>query len=81
MFPCPSCKGRGFVTTPPISRSLSVRHRRVMDLLIQGKTNKEIASEMCVSEGSVKVYLSNAIFPRLGVHNRNDAVRVYLGLP
>jgi two-component system, NarL family, nitrate/nitrite response regulator NarL len=45
------------------------RQRELMFLLAQGRKNKEIAHLLGVTEGSVKVYLSN-LFQKLGVNDR-----------
>jgi len=42
-----------------------------VDLVIQGKLNKEIAYQLHLSEGTIKTYLS-AIFEKLGVTNRTE---------
>jgi len=52
---------------------LSRREFEVLQLLIQGKTNKEIASELCLSTQTVGSHLSN-IFRKLGVQSRMEAV-------
>ncbi|MFC0386486.1 response regulator [Muricoccus vinaceus] len=52
---------------------LSARQREVITLLAQGKSNKEIARDLKLSEGTVKVHL-NALFRALGAHNRVGAV-------
>lgn len=52
---------------------LSARQREVIALLAQGKSNKEIARDLKLSEGTVKVHL-NALFRVLGAHNRVGAV-------
>lgn len=51
---------------------LSSQERRVMELLIEGKTNKEIAVALELSDKTVRNYLSN-IFRKLGVERRSQA--------
>jgi len=51
---------------------LTVRQKEVLDLLADGKSNKQIASALGISEGTVKVHV-NATFRVLGVHNRVNA--------
>ncbi len=60
---------------PPSSvlSALSERQQQVLMNAIQGKANKIIAREMCISEGTVKSHLSQA-FRALGVRNRTEAV-------
>lgn len=49
------------------------RERDVLRLLVQGKSNREIAEELSIAEITVKNYLSH-IFEKLGVSNRTQAV-------
>ncbi|MFC4172921.1 LuxR C-terminal-related transcriptional regulator [Microvirga sp. GCM10011540] len=51
---------------------LTSRQKDVLDLLIQGKTNKEIALALRLSEGTVKIHMA-AIFRYFGVNNRAAA--------
>jgi two-component system nitrate/nitrite response regulator NarP len=51
--------------------SLTPRERDLIDLVRQGKRNRDIAAELGVTEGTVKVYL-HAIFDKLGVDNRTE---------
>lgn len=60
----------GFVTK---SSPLSLQEMLVLDLLSQGKTNKEIAQEMYLSNGTVRNYVSS-IFNKLGVSSRIEAM-------
>ncbi|SEN74849.1 helix-turn-helix transcriptional regulator [Paenibacillus sp. OV219] len=48
---------------------LSFREQEVARLLVAGRSNKEIASELCLSEATVKKHISN-IFKKAGVKNR-----------
>lgn len=50
---------------------LSKRERAVVGLLLQGLRNREIASELGIGEGTIKVHLHN-IFDKLGVGNRME---------
>ena len=50
---------------------LSSRETQVVALIRQAKTNKEIAYELCLSEGTVKEYL-NRIYKKLQVRNRTE---------
>jgi DNA-binding NarL/FixJ family response regulator len=56
---------------------LTVRQKEVLDLLAEGKSNKQIASDLGISEGTVKVHV-NAGFRVLGVHNRVSATTALL---
>src|SRR3546814_13722055 len=53
---------------PP--RPWSERQREVLAALATGKSNKEIAWQLRISEGTVKVHV-HALFRALGVHNRD----------
>lgn len=59
---------------------LTNRERRVLPLIAQGKQNKVIASELAVSEHTVKLHVHN-IIGKLGVRNRTEAARRYLARP
>lgn len=52
---------------------LTQRQREVLDCLRAGKSNKQIAYELGLSEGTVKIHVT-AIFKSLGVKNRTQAV-------
>lgn len=52
---------------------LSERQTAVLLRAIQGQTNKVIAVDLGIAEGTVKTHLS-AAFKVLGVHNRTEAV-------
>ena len=52
---------------------LSKREYEVIEQLIQGMTNKEIASHLYVSESTIKTHLSN-IYTKLEVSNRVQAI-------
>lgn len=54
---------------------LSHRESEVLSLLATGKSNKEIASALCIAEITVKCHLS-MIFARLGVTDRTQAIVV-----
>lgn len=58
-----------------VSRRLTRRQRDVMRLLALGRSNKAIAQELELAEGTVKVHVS-AIFKALNVTNRTEAVIV-----
>ncbi|WP_114812682.1 response regulator transcription factor [Paraburkholderia kururiensis] len=58
--------------------NLSPRQQDIMRLVHRGWTNKMIARELGVAEGTVKVHLS-VIFRALGVHNRATAIAVING--
>ncbi len=51
---------------------LTPRQRDVLELLVQGKSNKEIARALDLGPGTIKVHLA-ALFRNLGVGNRSAA--------
>ena len=57
----------------PLEDPLSERERQVLGLLAAGKTNREVAAELYVAEGTVKAHVA-AIYRKLGVHSRAEAV-------
>lgn len=59
------------------SSELSAREREVLSLIVGGKSNREIASALGITEGTVKCHVS-VILMRLNVHDRTQAVLVAL---
>jgi DNA-binding CsgD family transcriptional regulator len=51
---------------------LSARERQVLSLIAAGKTNREIAAELGISEHTVARHISN-IFTKIGVSTRTAA--------
>ena len=68
---CSTCRKPRVRVARPVSRHLTLRQNQLVDLVIQGKLNKEIAYQLHLSEGTIKTYLS-AIFEKLGVTNRTE---------
>jgi len=67
---------------PPVTRALSsripnsdlsAREREVLDLIVRGRSNKEIATELGITESTVKCHVS-VILMRLNVEDRTQAV-------
>jgi DNA-binding NarL/FixJ family response regulator len=56
---------------------LSPQERAILPLLAEGKTNKEIAVDLRLSDKTVKNYLAN-IFDKLQVRRRAEAVSWYI---
>jgi two-component system NarL family response regulator len=60
-----------------IRPSLTPRELDVLRLVSRGRTNKEMASAMFISEETVKTHMKS-LFQKLGVHDRAEAVAVSL---
>lgn len=56
---------------------LSPQERAILPLLAEGKTNKEIAMDLRLSDKTIKNYLAN-IFDKLQVRRRTEAVSWYI---
>ena len=56
---------------------LSAQEKRVLALVAEGKTNKEIAEQMGLSDKTVKNYLSS-VFEKLKIKRRSQAAVMYL---
>jgi DNA-binding NarL/FixJ family response regulator len=57
------------------AESLTAREMDVLQLLAQGKTNKEIAAALVITERTVKFHISS-ILGKLGAGNRTEAVTI-----
>ena len=73
----------GLVCVPRVTRRLvakpafSHRERQVLDLLVAGMTNAQIAERLYLSESTVKSHVASA-FAKLGVRSRKDATAIVL---
>lgn len=63
--------------TRNILETLSPQERRVLSLIAEGRTNKEVAAEMNLAEKTVKNYLST-VFEKLHVSRRSQAAALYV---
>jgi two-component system, NarL family, nitrate/nitrite response regulator NarL len=52
------------------SRLLTARQREMFDLIVTGQSNKEIARNLGLSEGTVKIHIAK-LFGKLGVRHRS----------
>jgi two-component system, NarL family, response regulator DevR len=52
--------------------TLSSQERRILDLIAEGMTNRQIAESLYLSEKTVKNYVSN-LLAKLGMHRRTEA--------
>lgn len=57
----------------PIPSPLSEREKQILKMVARGASNKEIAEELVIAEGTVKNHLSN-IFDKLEARDRMQAV-------
>jgi DNA-binding NarL/FixJ family response regulator len=55
----------------------SPRQQEIVDLLVQGKSNKEMADKLCLSNDTIKAHLQH-IFRKVGVSSRLEAVVFFL---
>ena len=55
--------------------SLTTQQMRILELLCEGKLNKQIAYELSIAETTVKAHVT-AILRKLGVHSRTQAVLI-----
>jgi DNA-binding NarL/FixJ family response regulator len=58
--------------------SLTEREREVLDLLVDARTNRQIAARLYISEKTVSVHVSN-ILAKLGVRSRAEAAALARG--
>ncbi len=56
-----------------IVNSLTIRRQEVLHLIAQGKRNNEIADILCISERTVRNYVS-LIYDIIGVRSRGEAI-------
>jgi DNA-binding NarL/FixJ family response regulator len=61
---------------PANDNMLSPQEQRILALVVEGRTNKEIAKSLGLSDKTVKNYLSNA-FQKLHVGRRSQAAAIY----
>jgi NarL family two-component system response regulator LiaR len=62
---------------PPETCGLTPREREVLELMIEGLNNPEIAERLVVSRSTAKAHVSN-ILSKLGVSNRAEAITMAL---
>jgi DNA-binding NarL/FixJ family response regulator len=66
-------RGSGRSRTVAERYGLTPGQMRVLELLTEGKTNRQIADLLGVTEGTVKIHVS-AIFKAMNVTNRSQAL-------
>ena len=57
-------------------RCLSKVESKVMELVVLGKTNKDIAQELMISVSTVKTHLRQVMF-KYGVYDRKQLIIMY----
>ena len=67
-----------YIATPPLA--LTPRQKEVLDLLVDGKPNKIIASMLGLSEGTVKNHVG-ALFERFKVKSRTELISMIMKSP
>jgi DNA-binding NarL/FixJ family response regulator len=60
--------------------ALSTREREVVDLVITGLRNREIADRMGITEKTVKTHLTH-VYQRLGVSTRREMIDAFKSAP
>jgi DNA-binding NarL/FixJ family response regulator len=63
------------VNAPKRSNTLSARERQVLRLVARGRSNKQIARELVITERTVKFHMTS-IFNKLGADNRAQAIAI-----
>jgi DNA-binding NarL/FixJ family response regulator len=63
------------VNAPKRSSALSARERQVLRLVARGRSNKQIAGELVITERTVKFHMTS-IFNKLGADNRAQAIAI-----
>ncbi len=61
----------------PKGKSLTTQEKKILGLMAEGRTNKEIAAEVYLSEKTVRNYVSN-ILSKLNLSNRSQAAAYVL---
>lgn len=56
-----------------MEKFLTPREKEIFDMLVKGKDTKEIASNLVISEKTVRNHISNVI-QKLGVKGRSQAI-------
>jgi DNA-binding NarL/FixJ family response regulator len=56
----------------PLLASLTPQERRILDLVAEGRTNRQIAGTLYLAEKTVKNYVSN-LLAKLGMERRTQA--------
>jgi DNA-binding NarL/FixJ family response regulator len=57
------------------TQDLTARERAVLERIVAGRANKEIATDLAISEATVKTHVNN-LLSKLGVSDRTNAAKV-----
>jgi len=57
---------------------LSARERQTLELLLEGRADKEIAQQLGISRHTVNQY-NKSIYAKLGVHSRSELLATWVG--
>ena len=68
---------QNLLAVDPPAKELSPRQKEVLDSMIRGLTNKNIAEQLGIGEGRVEAHI-NAIFSKINAANRAEAVAIAL---
>jgi len=66
-----SLHGKGNGTDP--EQTLSTREIEIARLMVRGASNREIADTLCLTEGTVKNYISS-IYSKFGTNDRSQVI-------
>lgn len=58
--------------------SLSKRDRQICEVVAKGLSHKEAAFQLGIAHGTLKVYLSERIYKKLGVENQAGLIRFWI---
>ncbi len=61
----------------PLEKNLTQQEQKVLDLILEDKTNKEIASTMFVSLSTIKTHINN-LYKKLEVSSREEVKSLYI---
>jgi predicted ATPase/DNA-binding CsgD family transcriptional regulator len=75
LTPRPSPKGGTTRSSPATRHGLTRREQEVLQHLIEGRTNRQIARALFISEKTASVHVSN-IMSKLGAANRSEAAAI-----
>ena len=64
---------KGTVVPSPLVEPLSERELEVLQLIVAGMSNREIAEKLVIGEGTVKTHINN-IYSKLDVQSRTQAI-------